>query len=82
MAGMGSLTPGNIAIYNAMQQRPRIKALEDRVALLEKLVMNAPLPEEVVVVSMPAAESTPPPPPQPVAEAAADKPASSSCVIN
>lgn len=80
---MGSLTPGNIAIYNAMQQRPRIKALEDRVALLEKLVMNAPLPEEVVVVNMPAAESTPPPPPpQPVAEAAVDKPASSSCVIN
>lgn len=76
MAGMGSLTPGNIAIYNAMQQRPRIKALEDRVALLEKLVMNAPLPEEVVVVSLPAESA----PPQPVVEA--DKPASSSCIIN
>lgn len=51
-----NLTPGNIAIYNAMQQRPRIKALEDRVARLEKLVMNAPLGapmDDMVVVNSP-----------------------------
>lgn len=77
-----NLTPGNIAIYNAMQQRPRIKALEDRVARLEKLVMNAPLPmDDIVVVNSPP----------PVAEQPAGVPVEaevvktaggSGCVIN
>jgi hypothetical protein len=79
------LTPGNMAIYIAMQQRPRIQALEDRVARLEKLVMNAPLPmDDMVVVSSPPVQE-PPPPVQPVQEGGVEaKPASggSSCVIN
>jgi hypothetical protein len=77
------LTPGNMAIYTAMQQRPRIQALEDRVAQLEKLVMNAPLPmDDMVVVSSPPVQAAPQPPVQPVQEGEEVKPATGGCVIN